>query len=253
MRNMLVDDPRNRKTVTYMLDHHWISHLVPTDSQFQRAPSHSPSGSSTTPPTTDGALACSQSMENLNLSDIAIPGLSMVDHLATKNSTPMAVSSDKVSQSMESAPSEISVTAQIPGAFPKARRVQPRRLAVVRESGVESASLDSSASLVATGASGVSRRTASPTTLPTKRKNNLIAGSSPLSSLSSDSEDSDTPKKLVTRRGVARKKSKGKAVEAPGNKRKTRPPSSTNKVRHDEEHVMRKSSRRPAAKTPRYA
>lgn len=248
---MLMEDPRNRKTVSCMLDHHWIANLVPSDSEYQRPLSLPPSEASSTPPTTDGAHACSQSMENLNLSDIPIPGLSMIDQHTAKRQKNMAVSSNavKVDQGMDSFASEFSVTAKIPGAFPKAKKEKGRhKLAAVEEAGVDGASWDF-APPIALGAPGPLPSSR----LPAKRKSNLIAGSSPLTPLSSDEES--VVERPVGRRGAATR-TKGKATEA-SNKRKTRPPSSTSRTRRahpmdSEELAVRKSSRRPPAKTPRY-
>ena len=258
---MLIEDPRNRKTVAHMLDHHWISHLIPTDSQFQRAPpaSPSPSESSATPPTTDGAIACSQSMENLNLSDLPIPGLSTVNQDATVQKPAMTGSSDAVQQGTDSFASDFSVTAKIPGAFPKPKKGKAR-LAVVDEAVTDGTPWDSAVPRVKPGAPGPSRGAPSPPAQPVKRKSNLITGSSPLSSLSSEDEDEDAttreaPNKPITRRGVA-PRSKSKAVEPSSHKRKGRPPSSISKLRRptpkDEEEYGGRRSGRPPAKTPRY-
>jgi hypothetical protein len=200
-------------------------------------------------------------MENLNLSEISIPGLSMIDQHATKRPNGKPITSNAADQGVESFASEFSVTAKIPGAYPKTKKEKAVRkpLAAVEEAGVEGASWGFVPPRMAPGAPGPSRQAASPATLlPVKRKSNLIAGSSPLSSLSSDEgEEEVVEKKPVSRRGAAAR-SKGKAAEALGNKRKARPPSSTSKTRRapptdDEEFTVRKSSRRPPAKTPRYA
>ena len=259
---MLIEDPRNRKTVAYMLDHHWISHLVPPDSQFQRAPplvSPLLSESSATPPTTDGAIACNESMENLNLSDLSIPGLSMIDQDGARKKKGVGVSSDPVRQCSDA--SELSVTAKIPGAFPKPKK--DKVLATVEEEAVREGTPWKFVPPVNTKAPGPSREIQTSGSQSVKRKSDLIAGSSPLSSLSSsEDEDKETmrpgaKKAIAARRGVtSRTRSRAKTAEASGNKRKGRPPLSVSRLRRgvakdEEEHITRKSSR-PPAKTPRY-
>lgn len=187
-----------------MLDHHWISSLVPSDSQFFQHPVSQPSGfdSATPPTTTDGALVCSQSLENLNLSDMAIPGL----HTVRRHADAADVAADPEAETpvAESFASETSVTAKIPGAYPKSRKDQARpALAAVEEASVEWNANGNEP--------GPSRGMPSPATFPVKRKSNLIEGSSPLSSLSSSEADA-SPKKPVVRRAVP-PRSKGKAVE----------------------------------------
>jgi hypothetical protein len=190
-------------------------------------------------------------METLNLADIPIPGLSTIDQNATIKKRVMAGSSKAAHQEVKVdslASSDFSVTAKIPGAFPKARGAR-QRLAAVDEVGGG----DSSWNFV--GAPGPSTSSSS---IPVKRRSNLITGSSPLSSLSSEDEEpvavSPKPKpKPVGRRSVAAR-GKGKAVDTSSHRR-NRPPASTMRLRRtapkDDEDGGR-SRGRPPAKAPRY-
>ncbi|KAF8586665.1 Pkinase-domain-containing protein [Ramaria rubella] len=209
LRNLLREDPRNRKSVLCMLDHPWISPLLPADAQFQRT------RPSSTPSTPDG--------------------LSSIGREASDPVNGTTVFPQTKHQEMESMISEVSVTAKIPA---------------VEEAVGDNPSWEFVVPPLTPGAPGPSRQTPEPNGLLGKRKSHLIAGSSPLSSLSSDEESETERKKPVSRRSAPRR-SKGKAVD---NKRKPLPRRSSKDG--DEEYGVRNTKngrRQPPAKAARHA
>jgi hypothetical protein len=259
-----------------MLDHPWISALIPSDPQFQHPPW--PSSASSLPPAkADGTLVCSQSFVNISISDISIPGL----NLHRPATASMSVDPD-LDVGVDTFPSAISVIAQIPEVVPPEPKKDKGRqpLSAVEQSTAENSLCD----FVDPGfprkarnrdmnenEPGPSRRTPSPAKVPAKRKYNLIASSSSLSSLPDEDEDEvkESAKQSVVRRAPSpRIKGKGKAVEAPPHRRRDvrarplngRPRRASTAQKDDLESseenlhcVKRGSGRHPPAKVPRYA
>jgi len=248
LRHLLAEDPRIRKSVTEMLDHRWIEMLVPSDSQFQHPLPHSQSSTSTPPTVGDGAVAFSQSFENLNLSDITIPGLP-----STRTHTVAEKSVDSGGQ-VGSFLSEVSVSAKVPGAFPQPKTKTRQPLAAVAEThaepswdfvGAESPRKTRGAVRRNVNDSGPSTGggSLSPTKVPAKRKNNPLEGSSPLSSLPDSDSEEDEPvvkKPLVQRAPPAHRKAAESSAAAA--KRRTRAAPSGTKARKYKEEVDDRAS-----------
>ncbi|KIJ49369.1 hypothetical protein M422DRAFT_225013 [Sphaerobolus stellatus SS14] len=217
IQKLLIEEPRDRMSVANALDHVWLRDVVPLHARGTYAQSSYPSSDLDFP--VEGLdpqdVPCSQGMQDLNLSDMPIPGLGA------------AAEADR---------SEFSVTAQIPGAFPKGPKPHPQ-LAAIEE--------DRRAYL--------------------KRKSEAIMGSSPLSSLSSlpsDDEDEAPPPPRPTstrkpRAGTPARPSTARAKKTPASsarKPATRTPaSSAKKAAADvSTPATRRSARgQPAAKVPR--
>ncbi|KAF8521263.1 kinase-like domain-containing protein [Hysterangium stoloniferum] len=229
LRDLLQQDMRRRKTISQMLDHPWIRNLVPTYSQVL-VNSQSSSGSSVEQ---SDPNVCHQSFEQLRLSDGAcmpIPGLGAPD--AT---TGAVVSQD-------------SVTVNMPGAYPKP---QVDAMMTIDEAPLTSESWG------CISVNGPTPNTPDPSPSTAAKRKIQIAGSSPLSSLSSDEDDdtsgaaAETLAKPVLRRPVIRRKN----TPMPPSGRKTRgiPSNIKRAAPQDEDPSARQVNRRPPAKVARYA
>lgn len=165
---LLAFDPRGRRRVDEMLDHKWICDFIPSYSRifpFQTEALLTPK------PTDQDALACSQSFQQLHLSDgssMAIPGLTAASGNSPENIEPTP---PPIDVGVPSFSSDISLTTKMPGAFPKGRNPDPLPA-------------------IAEGGSGV--LLGQPESAEVMRLKAMIAGSSPLSSLSSDDNSEDS-------------------------------------------------------------
>lgn len=216
-------------TISRALDHPWIRELVPSQSRIFYGDSQGSLGNSQNKatPTTDGALACSQSMEQLQLFDRPIPALGMnrqEDHTASPQDYQLPM--DAISEI-----SEVSVTSKMPGAYPKPPKQSKKHPLPPLSEEPDGMAWD----------------------IPAKRKSQDFGGSSPLTPLSSEDDVTPSPKRVSPR------SAKPRAVSAPPkNPKRTRVPPSGGRARRAaiQEEPANPPSRRttrgqPAAKVAR--